>query len=99
GHGRSHIKENCAGCHGDDGLGDGVASQALLSKPIDLTAARFSDEFLRQTLWNGVRGAPMPSWRKLPLRDLGAVAAYVQSLHSTTNSSTIVPESLASGKA
>ena len=97
--GKGLFKENCAGCHGDDGRGDGVASQALLPKPTDLTAARFSDEFLRQTLWNGVRGAPMPSWRKLPLRDLSAVAAYVQSFHSTTNSSTIVPESLARGKA
>ena len=97
--GKGLFKENCAGCHGDDGRGDGVASQALLPKPTDLTAARFSDEFLRQTLWNGVRGAPMPSWRKLPLRDLSTVAAYVQSFHSTTNSSTIVPESLARGKA
>ena len=97
--GEGLFKENCAGCHGDDGRGDGVASQALLPKPTDLTAARFSDEFLRQTLWNGVRGAPMPSWRKSPLRDLSAVAAYVQSFHSTTNSSTIVPESLARGKA
>jgi len=97
--GEGLFKENCAGCHGDDGRGDGVASQALLPKPTDLTAARFSDEFLRQTLWNGVRGAPMPSWRKLPLRDLSAVAAYVQSFDSTTNSRTIVPESLARGKA
>ncbi len=92
------FKENCAGCHGADGRGNGVTGQALLPKPTDLTAARFSDEFLRQTLWNGVRGAPMPSWRKLPLRDLSAVAAYVQSVHSTTNSGTIVPESLARGK-
>jgi mono/diheme cytochrome c family protein len=90
---------NCAGCHGDDGRGNGVAGQALLPKPTNLTAARFSDGFLRQTLWNGVRGAPMPSWRKLPLRDLSAVAAYVQSLHSTANSSTVVPESLARGNA
>ena len=91
--------QNCAGCHGDDGRGNGVASQALLPKPANLTAARFSDEFLRQMLWNGVRGAPMPSWRSLPLRDLSAVATYVQSLHSNTNFSTVVPESLASGSA
>src|SRR6266404_1659977 len=97
--GKGLFKENCAGCHADDGRGDGVASQALLPKPTDLRAARFSDEFLRKTLWNGVRAAPMPSWRSLPPRDLSAVAAYVQSFHSTTNSSRIVPESLARGKA
>ncbi|HEU0038150.1 MAG TPA: c-type cytochrome [Verrucomicrobiae bacterium] len=97
--GAAVFMENCAGCHADDGRGDGVASQALLPKPTDLTAARFSDEFLRQTLWNGVRGVPMPSWRTLPLRDLSAVAAYVQSLHSGTDSSTVAPESLARGSA
>jgi mono/diheme cytochrome c family protein len=93
------FREDCAGCHGDNGRGDGVASQALLPKPADLRAARFSSEFLRQTLWNGVRGAAMPSWRSLPLRDLGALTAYVQSLHQTTDSNTVAPESLAHGKA
>jgi len=97
--GNEVFNQDCAGCHGADGRGNGVAGQALLPKPTDLTAARFSDEFLRQTLWNGVRGAPMPSWRSLPLRDLSALSAYVQSFHSSTNSSTVVPESLARGKA
>src|SRR6267143_3532884 len=87
--GRVVFVENCAGCHGHDGRGDGVAGQALLPKPTNLTAARFSDEFLRQTLWSGVRGAPIPSWRSLPLRDLSALSAYVQSFHSSTNSSTV----------
>ncbi len=95
--GAAVFMENCAGCHGDDGRGDGVVSQALLPKPTDLTAAQFSDEFLRQTLWSGVRGAPMPSWRKLPLQDLSAVAAYMQSLHSGADSSTVAPQSLALG--
>jgi mono/diheme cytochrome c family protein len=97
--GKEVFTADCAGCHGDDGRGDVVASQALLPKPADLTAARFSDEFLQQTLWNGVRGVPMPSWRNLPLRDLSAVAAYVQSLHSTADSSKVPPESLAQGSA
>jgi mono/diheme cytochrome c family protein len=64
-HGAVVFIQDCAGCHGDDGRGNGVAGQALLPKPANLTAARFSDEFLRQILWNGVRGAPMPSWRSL----------------------------------
>ena len=97
--GKELFMEDCAGCHGADGRGNGVANQALLPKPTDLSAARFSEEFLRQTLWNGVRGAPMPSWRSLPLRDLSALTAYVQSFHSTTNSSTVAAESLTPGRA
>jgi mono/diheme cytochrome c family protein len=91
--------EDCAGCHGDDGRGAGIASQVLLPKPANLTAARFSDAFLRQTLWNGVRGTPMPSWRKLALGDLSALAAYVKSLHSTRESTNVTPDSLAHGGA
>ena len=92
------FKEDCAGCHGDRGRGDGVAAKALLPSPEDLTAARFSIESLRQTLWNGVHGAPMPSWRSLPLRDLSALTAYVQSFHPAANSSSAAPESLVLGK-
>ena len=90
--------EDCAGCHGDHGRGDGVAGNAVLPRPADLTAARFSIEFLRQTLWNGVHGAAMPSWRSLPLRDLSALTAYVQSFHPPTNSGRAAPISLALGK-
>jgi len=97
--GRVVFKEDCAGCHGEFGRGDGAAGQHLLPKPADLTAARFSGVILQQTLWNGVHGAAMPSWRSLPLRDLSALTAYVQSFHLTTNSSTIAPESLQRGKA
>lgn len=97
--GKEVFMADCAGCHGDDGRGDGVAGHALLPKPANLTAVRFSDKFLQQTLWDGVRGAPMPSWRNLPPRDLSAVAAYLQSLHSTADSSKVAPESLAQGSA
>jgi mono/diheme cytochrome c family protein len=97
--GKEVFVEDCAGCHGGDGRGDGVAGQALLPKPANLAAARFSVQFLRQTLWNGVRGAPMPSWRTLPPRDLSALTAYVQSFHLTANISTLVAESPAQGSA
>lgn len=92
-------KQNCAGCHGDGGRGDGVVSEVLLPKPADLTAARFSNEFLQETLWNGVHGTAMSSWRSLVQRDLSALVARVQSFHSTTNSDTLAPESLARGGA
>lgn len=91
--------DDCAGCHGDHGRDDGKAGQALLPKPADLAVMRFSREFLRQTLWNGVRGTSMPSWRSLPLRDLSAVTAYLQSSHPISDSSTVASESLDGGKA
>jgi len=93
------FKQNCAGCHGDGGRGNGVISEVLLPKPADLTAARFSTEFLRETLWNGVHGTAMSSWRSLAPLDLSALVARVQSFHSTTNSDTVAPESLARGAA
>ena len=91
--------DDCAGCHGEHGRGDGKAGQALLPRPADLAAMRFSSEFLRQALWNGVRGTSMPSWRSLPLRDLSALTAYLQSSHPITDSGTVAPKSLEGGKA
>lgn len=90
--------DDCAGCHGDHGRGDGKAGQAVLPKPADLAAIRFSTEFLRQTLWNGVRGTQMPSWRSLPLSDLSALTAYLQSSHPITDSSIVAPKSPEDGK-
>jgi cytochrome c oxidase cbb3-type subunit 2/cytochrome c oxidase cbb3-type subunit I/II len=74
---------NCASCHGSAGRGDGKASESLLPKPANLTAARFSDERLSSVLWNGVAGSAMPPWRQLPTEDLRALVAYVQSLHAS----------------
>ncbi len=91
--GATLFAQNCAGCHGAEGRGDGIVSQSLTLRPANLTRLRFSIEFLRQTLWNGVRGTPMPSWRNLPLSDLNAVTAYVQSLHASANEDTASPAS------
>jgi cytochrome c oxidase cbb3-type subunit 2/cytochrome c oxidase cbb3-type subunit I/II len=73
--------QNCSGCHGIGGRGDGVVAAALLRKPKDLSVTRFSTQLLGDVLWNGKSGTAMPSWRSLPPPDLGALAAYVQSLH------------------
>jgi len=52
-----------------------------LPKPANLTAARYSDQRLSSVLWNGIAGSAMPPWRQLPAEDLGALVAYIQSLH------------------
>jgi cytochrome c oxidase cbb3-type subunit 2/cytochrome c oxidase cbb3-type subunit I/II len=91
--------QDCAGCHGAEGRGDGVVSQVLWRQPADLTAARFNVAFLSQVLWNGVRGTSMPSWRSLPQSDLSALAAYVQSLHPVANPDQPTSEILVRGNA
>ncbi len=73
--------QNCAGCHGPSGQGNGWISHVLLRKPKDLSSMRFSRQLLSQILWNGKRGTAMPSWRSLPQNDLAALTAFVQKLH------------------
>lgn len=91
------FKKDCAGCHGTTGRGDGFVAQVLLRKPKDLASTRYSLILLSHVLWNGKRGTAMPSWRGLPQSELGALAAYVQSLHQPINSARVSPESLQRG--
>jgi cbb3-type cytochrome c oxidase subunit III len=79
--GASLFTENCAGCHGSKGRGDGFVASLLWRKPKDLSSTRFSLAFLSQVLWNGKRGTAMPSWRGLASSDRAALAAYVQTLY------------------
>src|SRR5450756_1070368 len=51
--------QNCAGCHGATGQGDGIASPVLLPRPANLAVTQFSTELLSEVLWNGVPGTAM----------------------------------------
>ena len=93
------FKQNCEGCHGSAGKGDGWTAPALLRKPKDLSATRFSLRALSDALWNGKPGTTMPSWRALPQTNLTAVASYVQSLYQPPNTDAQVSsESLKHGE-
>jgi mono/diheme cytochrome c family protein len=96
--GATLFHQDCAGCHGAEGRGNGFVGRVLLPAPSDLTAAEFSPGLLSHTLWKGVPGTSMPSWRDLPVQDLNALAIFVQSLHRPGTSPLESPESLARGR-
>ncbi|HUS24269.1 MAG TPA: cytochrome c/FTR1 family iron permease [Candidatus Binatia bacterium] len=63
------FQENCAGCHGASGHGDGAAAASLDPKPTDFhDAERWRQRSLYglySTLSNGVAGTAMPSFGQL----------------------------------
>lgn len=75
------FQENCAGCHGDSGRGDGPMGAGLEPKPANLTnAAALADatplDFYRRVTI-GVVGTAMPAFEgRLSTDDRWAAAAY-----------------------
>jgi cytochrome c oxidase cbb3-type subunit I/II len=90
-------RENCAGCHGETGRGDGAAAGWLRPRPTNLTLRLFTQDHLADALWNGVAGTSMPAWRDRPLPELAALAAVVQSF-SSVPVEPASPETLALGE-
>jgi len=82
--GSALFAQNCAGCHGVNGDGKGLAASGLLPKPINLRQHRFSTQGLARILWNGVAGSAMPAWRDFSTTDLASLTTYVQALHDTS---------------
>ena len=80
--GQAAFAENCAGCHGPSGTGDGLAAPTLLPRPANLRDAQFTTRHLADVLWNGRPGTAMPAWRDLDNSTLVALTLYVQSLHT-----------------
>ena len=89
---------HCAGCHGNDGTGDGPAAEWLAPRPTNLTARTYSRARLSDILWNGVHGTAMPAWRDHTLEDLSAFADSVQRLSVETTSSGGVSADLTLGQ-
>lgn len=82
--------ENCASCHGETGLGDGIAANWLEPRPANLTQHEYSVDNIANALWNGVDGTAMPAWRDLAPENLAALVNIVQgfsSVGSGTNAS------------
>jgi len=76
--------QQCAGCHGPTGHGDGPVAASLTPRPIAFTdaerAAQRSPLALYQVISQGLSGTAMPSFAQLPDADRWALAYYVGSL-------------------
>ena len=77
--GQSLWLNNCAGCHGEQAQGDGVAAQWLEPQPKNLAVREYTRSMLADVLWNGVHGSAMPAWRDLNTAERSALASVVQS--------------------
>jgi len=63
--GRGIYQQNCASCHGLDGMGEGPNAISLEKKPPNLTRPfykQYSDEFWFYRITEGVPGTRMPRW-------------------------------------
>lgn len=91
--------QNCAVCHGADGVGRVGVN---LTQP---AASAQPAAFVRQVIANGVPGSPMPPWAQaqggpLSNQEVENVAAYVLSLQAATRSApTPLPQAQPQGNA
>ncbi|MBT8146496.1 MAG: cbb3-type cytochrome c oxidase subunit II, partial [Gammaproteobacteria bacterium] len=83
--GRQLWLDNCAGCHGATGQGDGIAASWLQPPPVNLVEHQYRSDLLADILWNGVYNTAMPAWRDHDLDALAALAAVVQSFSEVEN--------------
>jgi mono/diheme cytochrome c family protein len=90
--GREVYVKYCAGCHGDNGLGDGPAAVRLITQPRDFTSGvykfRSTDSGslpleldLYRTITRGLSGVSMPGFPLMPHRDKLAVIEYIKRLY------------------
>jgi len=84
--------QNCAGCHGEEGAGDGPVADYFRPRPRDFTDGYFafrsteyggmpSDEDLLRTISEGIRWSAMPPFEKiLSRKEKEAVLAHMKTL-------------------
>lgn len=63
--GLRHFEDNCTGCHGISGHGDGPAASSLPVKPADLSAPHTALHTAGDLYWwitHGMQGTPMPGF-------------------------------------
>lgn len=87
--GKAAYTSYCAGCHGEQGDGNGPAAGFLRPRPRNFQRASFkfsstrfgslpTDEDLRRTIRNGLRGSSMPDWPLLSEQTIEGLIAYIK---------------------
>jgi mono/diheme cytochrome c family protein len=87
--GREQYSMYCAGCHGEQGDGEGPAARFLSPKPRDFRKGRVKfaavpantlprDEDLINTMNHGLHGTSMPAWNLVAHEDQLAMVAYIK---------------------
>lgn len=83
-HGAKLYAQNCAMCHGEKGLGDGVAGAALNPPPRNLIKGPWTNGAgiiaLYKTVTEGLPGTSMAAYKHLKPVDRWAMAHYVHSI-------------------
>lgn len=81
--GANLYKANCASCHGDNGMGDGLSAAAMTVKPRNFHSAdgwkngrKISNIY--QTLQNGILTSGMPAFNYTPAEDRFAMIHYIR---------------------
>jgi mono/diheme cytochrome c family protein len=82
--GKASYEENCASCHGDRGLGDGVAGAAMQPRPRNFVADEFKQgakpEQVFATIAKGLAGTTMVPFGFLREDERWGLAYYVLEL-------------------
>lgn len=88
--GKVAYEQYCIGCHGEKGDGNGEAARFLLPRPRNFQNAIFkfsstrsgqlpTDDDLKRTIRNGLRGSAMPAFNLVPDHSIDALVVYVKS--------------------
>ncbi len=83
-HGKKLFAQNCTICHGNAGLGDGPAGQALVPKPRNLVEGPWKKGGgyigWYTVLTEGIAGGSMASWKQLKPVDRWSLVQFINSI-------------------
>lgn len=100
----------CAGCHGDNGAGDGEGARHMLPTPRDFTGAIYqirttasgqlpTDADLMRAIDEGLPGTAMPGWStRLSDRERRDVIAYIKTFSTFFADTSLRPQPLDFGR-